>query len=72
MSRLSAGSYQRNAFIDKRLDPRLHQVRAHVEEEQQTAEQEENGDQQNRDEPDEDVRERQFAADTPEKTLRHE
>ena len=58
-------------LVDERVDARLHQVRADVEEQQQPAQQKEHDDQQDRDEADEDVRERQLAPDTPEKTVLH-
>ncbi|HKP66449.1 MAG TPA: hypothetical protein VJX31_07470 [Casimicrobiaceae bacterium] len=62
---------EESRFVDERLDARLHKIRADVEKQQQTTKQKKDDDQQDRDEPDEHVGERQLAADTPQKPLRH-
>src|SRR5215216_5267075 len=62
---------QEPRLVNERIDARLHQIRAHVEEQEQAAEQEEDNDQQDRDEPDEDVGERELPAHAPEESLPH-
>ncbi len=57
---------EESRLIHERRDAALHQVRAHVEEEEQAAEEEEGDDEQRRHEADEDVGERELAADAPE------
>ncbi len=54
-------------LVHERVDARLHQVRADVEEQQQAAQEKEDDDQQDREEPDEDVGQRQLAAHAPQK-----
>jgi hypothetical protein len=54
--------------IAQRLQPRLHEIRAEIQKQQEAAQQREGGEKERREESDEDVRDQQLPADAPQQT----